>query len=136
MFKRFRRKHGGSSKPNRPETPSNASSTASHPSESALPSDQTPSTLESAQRLPAPQTPQGSSKESERWADLKQTALGTLKTFLELGALASQTLPTGMVKGILECSSYMIKMVEVSYHRVQGRTLGTNENGAPLDDRR
>ena len=137
LKKKFRRRHDGSFKVHTPESPSIASPTASHhTSESALPLDQSTSTLETTQRpnvlrfsntetarAASQEAPLSTPKESERWSELKQTALGTLKTFLELGALASQALPTGMVKGVLECSTYMIKMVEVSYHGVQCRTL-------------
>ncbi len=124
LKKKFRRKRDGQ----RPESPSIASPTASHStSESALPFGQTTLAPEIAQRhiisrSSNAETARASSeepllpmpKESERWTELKQTVLGSLKTFLELGAIASQALPTGMVKGVLECSSYMIKMVEVT----------------------
>ena len=68
----------------------------------------TNNTLISSQELPLRDV-----LESEQSSELKKTALGALKTFLELGALASQVLPTGLVKGVLECSSYMVKAVEV-----------------------
>jgi hypothetical protein len=52
-------------------------------------------------------------KELNRSNELKETAIGALKIFLELGAIASQALPIGMVKVVFDYSSYIVRMVEV-----------------------
>ncbi len=51
--------------------------------------------------------------EPNRSRELRQTAIGALKTFLELGAVASQALPIGLAKAVFESSSYIVGMVEV-----------------------
>ena len=134
---RIRRKRDGSPQISTPNSLSVLSPAASrHTSESALPLSQTTSTSKTAAQpivtdSSNAETARASSQEitlstpkgSERWSELKQTALGTLKTLLELGALASQAVPIGAVKGALECSSYLIKMVEVGHYNSQCRAL-------------
>ena len=47
-------------------------------------------------------------------SEIKDALIGGLKTFLELGAFASQALPTQIPKAMLESISYMINIAEVS----------------------
>ena len=64
---------------------------------------------------PDPQADPGSAHTSvPKRSETKDALIGGLKTFLELGAFASQGLPTQIPKAVFDSISYMIKIAEVS----------------------